>query len=448
MILCFRPIAEVCRARNPVLPLVFCRQKSLRAAIERGIQSSETATASSRQRRTPLQYKSKRAAETEPSYDKIERAAQPPRRRTASLQSSSTSRGAGKGRREQEKHVPETLETFPYTTAASEFIYGYSAVYAAIRARRRKLYKLYIHERGQSHGEITKLIARARAYNVEIHQVGPEYLRIMDKVSNGRPHNGFILESSPLPQPPIVRMASSFIDAGFFKVELDKQSREDAEVNGTQTRYAYKSGGWRHPLLLYVDGVLDQGNLGAIARSAYFLGVDAIATPSRQSAPWSNIALKASAGAAEAIPIFSVNKPSEFLGESARNGWRIYASDAIPQEKEWSLLNSSALSSQAPIEGLSSEVIFTFARSTKRMPPNHCPVGTHPTILMMGSEDTGLRTSLLNQAHYKVGIRAGQATDDVGVDSLNVSVAASILCFEFLKKPKVQSARTPGDLLF
>jgi 21S rRNA (GM2251-2'-O)-methyltransferase len=79
---------------------------------------------------------------------------------------------------------------------------------------------------------------------------------------------------------------------------LDKQSKEDALVNGTKNQYMYKSSGWRHPLVLYVDEALDEGNLGAIACSAYFLGVDALVTPSRQSAPWSHIALKASAGAA------------------------------------------------------------------------------------------------------------------------------------------------------
>lgn len=50
-------------------------------------------------------------------------------------------------------------------------------------------------------------------------------------------------------------MGAASID-GHFKVELDKQSAEDTIVNGTQTDYDYKSAGWRHPLLLYVDGVV------------------------------------------------------------------------------------------------------------------------------------------------------------------------------------------------
>lgn len=190
---------------------------------------------------------------------------------------------------------------------------------------------------------------------------------------------------------------------------------------------------------------LDEGNLGAIARSAYFLGVDAIVTPTRQSAPWSHITLKASAGAAEAIPIFRVNQPSEFLGHSAREGWRIYASDAVPPAEQRPLSPTASLVKQ-PIDNFASSVIYTYARSTRRLPADHCPVDNHPTILMMGAEGTGLRNSLLNQAHYKVGIRHGRAENEVGVDSLNVSVAASLLCYEILQKPK--EARRPGALLF
>ena len=225
---------------------------------------------------------------------------------------------------------------------------------------------------------------------------------------------------------------------------LDKQSREDAQINGTQTRYTYNSAGWRHPLLLYVDGVLDEGNLGAIARSAYFLGVDAIATPLRQSAPWSSIALKASAGGAEAIPIFTVKKPAEFLAASSGDGWRIYASDAVDQEQQ-SLPNKTEKKVPSGSE-TSSKLIFSYAKNSGRIPAEHCPVDAHPTILMMGAEGEGLRGTLFSQAHFKVGIRAGRETNEVGVDSLNVSVAASLLCYEFLQKPKV--VRKPGERLF
>ncbi|KAF2116190.1 Alpha/beta knot methyltransferase [Lophiotrema nucula] len=267
--------------------------------------------------------------------------------------------------------------------------------------------------------------------------VGDEWLRILDRASSGRPHNGFILEASPLPRPPITQLGPSHMEKRFFTVKLDKQSKEDALVNGDQEQYPYNSDGWRHPLVLYADGVLDEGNLGAIARSAYFLGVDAIVTPIRQSAPWSHIALKASAGAAEAIPIFAVNQAADFLAKSAREGWKIYASDAIAPQKSTPGSSTSSTSE--------TNIVYAHAKSSKPVLDHH-PVASHPTILMMGAEGSGLRNTLLNQAHYKIGIRAGRNVAAAGVDSLNVSVAASLLCFEVLKKPVVKEKS--ADQLF
>jgi 21S rRNA (GM2251-2'-O)-methyltransferase len=67
---------------------------------------------------------------------------------------------------------------------------------------------------------------------------------------------------------------------------------------------------------------------------------------------------------------------------------------------------------------------------------------------MMGAEGTGLRTGLLNQAHYNVGIRHGRDVDEIGVDSLNVSVAASLLCYKMLQKPKAKPAVAEEGTLF
>jgi 21S rRNA (GM2251-2'-O)-methyltransferase len=67
---------------------------------------------------------------------------------------------------------------------------------------------------------------------------------------------------------------------------------------------------------------------------------------------------------------------------------------------------------------------------------------------MMGAEGTGLRTSLVNLARYKVGIPHGREVNEVGVDSLNVSVAASILCYEMLQKPRIQPERDPENVVF
>lgn len=328
-------------------------------------------------------------------------------------------------------------DSLPYTTAASEFIYGYSSVLAAIRANRRQFYKLYVNSRGLNRDV---LLARAKAANLRqiTREVGDTYDRAFDKASSGRPHNGFILEASPLPVQPITELKECVREQGRFEVALAPQTKEELAVNGTRTSFTYKSASWRHPFVLYLDGILDEGNLGAIARSAYFLGVDAIVTPTRQSAPWSHIAVKASAGAAEAIPLFKVAEPADFLGKASRNGWRCYAADAISP--------AAAAAAAAADADPTSDIIYTLARSTRRL-PDHSPLADHPTILMLGAEGAGLKSSLLNIAHYNVGIRQAPQADDVGVDSLNVSVAAGLLCLDMLKRRPV-AQRDPENVVF
>ena len=184
------------------------------------------------------------------------------------------------------------------------------------------------------------------------------------------------------------------------------------------------------PLRLPVQ--LDEGNLGAVARSAYFLGVDAIVTQLRKCAPWSQIALKASAGAAEAVPIFGVsNDELSFVQESAKAGWHIYAAAAAPT------LPGSA-------DALS-PVAYTASNAATPL-TDHAPLQRQPALLMLGSEGEGLAPYLLRAAHYRVGVRRMRPVDEVGVDSLNVSVAAALICSDMLRGRR--AATSTGEKLW
>lgn len=116
------------------------------------------------------------------------------------------------GRAQDERRPPQSNSTFrkeykeskyeaesepisiPYTTAASEFLYGYNPVRAALKAGRRKLYKIYVHPRvasredgnDQVHRSIRALAEDAK---VEVKDVDDSWLRVMDKMSDNRPHN-------------------------------------------------------------------------------------------------------------------------------------------------------------------------------------------------------------------------------------------------------------------
>ena len=79
----------------------------------------------------------------------------------------------------------------PYTTPASDFLYGHSVVTSALRSSRRKFYKLYLYngDQTESRGQDREVRKLALAANVEVTRVGNDWLKVMDKMSGGRPHN-------------------------------------------------------------------------------------------------------------------------------------------------------------------------------------------------------------------------------------------------------------------
>ena len=306
--------------------------------------------------------------------------------------------------------TPKTRRHFdpisiPYTTPASEFLYGTSVVRAALKARRRKLYKLYIYT-GENRVDLTQdreLRTLAESISVDVRQVRGDWLRVMDKMSKGRPHNGYILEASPLPQLPVRSLHSIEEKASAFGLQIDHQSREEEEINGglSSIRCQTKS---RYPVVLLLDGVVDPGNLGAVLRTAYFFGIDAVAIAKGNNAPIGPVAQKASSGAVENLQMLSVSDPGKFVEQSQENGWRFYAAVAPNTHMKRQQYSSSRALAM--------------------------PAKNGPCVLMVGGEGEGLRSFLQTKADSLVGIE-GDRLGRGGVDSLNVSVAAGILCDAF-----------------
>ncbi|TGO15521.1 hypothetical protein BTUL_0039g00380 [Botrytis tulipae] len=315
--------------------------------------------------------------------------------------------------------------TIPYTTPASEFLYGTSVVEAALNARRkrsRKLYKLYIlkgedRQNAERDGAIAKL---AQKKGVEVAIVrGHDWLRTLDKMSQGRPHNGYILEVSPLPRLPLLSLGSIIDQDDSFAIKLtpDHQSREEIEVNGNDTiiKVAKDSTG-RKPLILLLDSIEDPQNLGAILRTALFMGVTAVAISTRNSASFTPVVFKASAGAAENIEIFSVNKPGGFVKDSQAAGWKIYAAVAPPAPRK--------ADSRHMWPSTSQESVWTHDLQD--------PLRDDPCILMVGGEGEGLRKALRDHADVHLSIKG--AGNRGRLDSLNVSVATGMLCDAFMRQ--------------
>ena len=321
---------------------------------------------------------------------------------------------------EEEDHDDNTPLSVPYTTAASEFLYGAHSAFAALRARRRKLYKLYVHPRAFGRGtNHTELLDLAREAGVTVQR--EHNARLMDRMSDGRPHNGVVLEASRLPALPVLSLGPPDLRAGTIDIEADRQSPEDAAINGTNKPLSLNRNSWRHPFILLLDGILDPGNLGSILRTAHFYGVDAVAVATNTCSPLSSpIVAKASAGACEAVPLLSIPKPSSFVFESKKAGWKAYAAVA-----------PAVTSLERAERDIRKEI------STTRIAAGS-PLANEPIILMLGAEGEGLRANLINRADRFVAIERGESGNDVpdvGVDSVNVGVAAGILMEAFLPRP-------------
>ncbi|PWY91566.1 RNA methyltransferase, TrmH family [Aspergillus sclerotioniger CBS 115572] len=323
--------------------------------------------------------------------------------------------------------VPDSI---PYTTPASEFIYGGAAVEAALRCSRRKLYKLYLYQAAGEELSSSKIALRklALSKNVAIKMAFAGWDRLLDKMSAGRPHNGCVLEVSPLPQLPVKSFKTvSSAEENHFSLELGVQSREEAQVNGTNDRIKINhSLRNRYPVVLLLDGIIDPGNLGAIIRSAYYLGVEAIVFAGRNSAPLSPVTIKSSAGAAENMTLLHVRNEVEFIQRSKTNGWRFYAADA-PGPGSTLIDPSSLWQTSSTGDGSSA---------------SEGPLAQSPSVIMMGSEGTGLSSHIRSQADAIVSIPGARISTELGVesdparvDSLNVSVAAALLMDMFLRMP-------------
>ncbi|OAQ82918.1 hypothetical protein VFPFJ_08721 [Purpureocillium lilacinum] len=312
--------------------------------------------------------------------------------------------------------------TIHYTTAASQFLYGRSVVKAALEQGRRKLYKLYIYggENRKDSKDNAVMMALARRQGVPIKIVPNEEQRLMDKMSMGRPHNGFVLETSPLPQVPVQslgKLEETPTKLGFH-VQLDHQTREEEAINGTDTFIPRSNDVTPKPFVLLLNEILDPGNLGALLRTASYLGVDAVGITNRNSSTLTPVVLKSAAGAAEEISIFTVDSPVQFIEDSKKAGWKTYAAVAPPERKLVKRHGDKFVSTDT-IEQTS-------------------PLEHDPCVLILGNEGHGLSKPIKVAADYEVSVP--RFVQGSSVDSLNVSVAAGLLCHSFVKASMGESA--------
>ena len=204
---------------------------------------------------------------------------------------------------------------------------------------------------------------------------------VLNTLSGNRPHQGYVLRCGAL----------SFESLSRIPLPGDD---EDAPN-----------------LWLVLDEVVDPQNLGALLRSAYFMGGNDIGVLvcSKNSAPPSPVVSAASAGALEVTRVWSTSNLPRTLNKAQEDGFRIVgASSSIPPGEDDATLYEL----------------------------NDLPKDDRPTLLVLGSEGSGLRTLVARACTEFVHIPG--ASDNIdeddasGVDSLNVSVTGGILLWHLL----------------
>lgn len=149
----------------------------------------------------------------------------------------------------------------------------------------------------------------------------------------------------------------------------------------------------KNPFFLLLDQVSDVRNFGAIIRTAECCGVDGIIIPKSGAAPITDDTVKTSAGAAFKIPIAKVD----------------HLKDAI------FYLQSSGIKVIAATEKSEND-IYTVDFNT-------------PCAIIMGAEDRGISTSILNLVDHKAKL---PLLGEIG--SLNVSVACGVFLYEAVRQ--------------
>uniref|UniRef100_A0A3B1KGJ1 rRNA methyltransferase 1, mitochondrial n=1 Tax=Astyanax mexicanus TaxID=7994 RepID=A0A3B1KGJ1_ASTMX len=257
----------------------------------------------------------------------------------------------------------KTPQVSPRGGKEHDRVFGVAPCLMALSQDRRKAIRLFVkNSEGQQREGVQRICEEALRRGVLIQRVSK---RELDKMTNGMVHQGVCLQASPL---------------DFVKEEKSER-----------TQYA----GHPRPVWLVLDGVQDPMNFGSILRSAYFLGVDRVASSVRNCCPLTPVVSKASSGVMELIKVYGYNNLAEMIEVKLKQGWQAIGT----------------VGSEESRPGVSVVSCSDF-RITK------------PTLLLMGGEGFGLSPELRQLCDVLLTIPPRSGLHPA-VDSLNVSVATA-----------------------
>lgn len=151
-----------------------------------------------------------------------------------------------------------------------ERLEGRNPVLECLARGRRRVRRIRLDRGAKVDRKLSEILRRAEAAGVPVEQVERA---VLDKLAEGRVHNGIVADADDLPSPTTAQLLDDLFGRGV------------------------------EPLLVLADEVNYEHNLGAILRSGLGFGVDGLVVPTRRGASVGPVVQRVSMGAAEVVPV-------------------------------------------------------------------------------------------------------------------------------------------------
>lgn len=272
--------------------------------------------------------------------------------------------------------------------ARAPMIEGRRACFEALEAH-LPLKKLLVQENMNAAlqtADVERLITCARERGIAC-----EYVKksAMDSLSSHGAHQGVMFEAAPF----------AYAEFGDVLAAIDRKDVRAADASAADAHelvtdtdnqaFAHKQAS----LVVLLDHVVDEGNFGAIVRSAEVVGASCVIIANARCASVGVGAYKTSAGAVLHMPIVQVVNLARAIDELKEHGFWVIGASEHAQQTVWN----------APFSG------------------NVC--------LVMGSEENGISSLVQKKCDfiYKLPQRGR-------IESLNVAQAATVMCYEWMRQ--------------
>ena len=182
-----------------------------------------------------------------------------------------------------------------------EILYGRNSVREALRAGRRKIYKLVLAQGTKETGIVAEIATLANKGGVLIQRVDR---RQLDRLGDFK-HQGVAAEAVPYP----------YVELEEILAEADQRQEM--------------------PLLLILDCLQDPQNFGALLRTAEIAGVHGVVIPKRRAVGITPAVVNSSAGATEHLLVARVTNLVRTMEELKSKGLWIVGLEDVPQAQPY-----------------------------------------------------------------------------------------------------------------